>query len=93
MYVCACVCVCVWSKVSDGAHTGRSTVLAVRVTPLTLSVWNVSQSVIVQGEVSALINNIHVVTSGPPERIIYNITRSPRHGELYRYDRPVRRFR
>jgi len=65
----------------------------IRVTALTLSLWNVSQSVIVQGDVSTLINQIHVTSTGPPERIIYNVTRPPRRGNLYRNDKVVRRFR
>jgi len=68
-------------------------VLNIAVTPLTLRVWNVTQSLIVQGEVSTLINGIHVVSSGPAERIIYNVTRPPRHGQLYRNDAPASRFR
>jgi len=68
-------------------------VLNVRVTALTLSVWNVTESVIVQGEVSTLINQIHVVSNGPKHRIIYNVTQPPKHGRLYRDDEVIRRFR
>ena len=77
---------------SDGKHS-RYTVLNVNVTALTLSVWNVSRSTILQGEVSTPINGIHVVSSGSAQRIIYNVTRPPRHGRLYRDDDVVLRFR
>jgi len=79
--------------VSDGQHKDRYTVLNIRVKPLTLSLWNVTQSVIVQGEVSTLVDQIHVVSTGSPQRIIYNVTRPPSHGHLYRNDRVVGRYR
>jgi len=79
-------------QVSDGKHS-RYTVLNVNVTALTLSVWNVSASTLVQGELSTTVAGIHVVSSGSPRRIIYNVTRPPRHGRLYRDDEPVLRFR
>jgi len=65
----------------------------IRVTALELSLWNITESIIVQGEMSTLINQIHVVSTGSPQRIIYNITRPPSHGHLYRNDRVVHRFR
>ena len=77
---------------SDGKHS-RYTVLNIRVTALTLNLWNVSLSEIVQGELSTPINQIHVVSSGSPQRIIYNVTRPPSHGRLYRNDDVVHRFR
>ena len=78
---------------SDGQHKARYTVLNIAVTPLTLRVWNVTQSVIVQGEISTLFNGVHLVSSGSADRIIYNVTTPPRHGQLYRNDRPASRFR
>ena len=81
------------AQVSDGKHKGRYTILNINVTALTLSLWNVSESIIVQGEVSTPIDQIRVVSSGRSERIIYNVTRPPSHGHLYRNDRLVSRFR
>jgi len=67
-------------------------VLNIRVEALTLSLWNVTQSIIVQGEVSTVVDGIRIVSTGSSERIIYNVTRPPRHGRLYRNDRVVNRF-
>ena len=80
-------------QVSDGHHKDRFTVMNVFVTALTLSMWNVSQSEIVQGEISTSITAMHVVSNGSPHSIIYNVTRPPRHGQIYRKDKPVHRFR
>jgi hypothetical protein len=66
-------------------------VFHIRVQTLTLALPNVSDIIISQGDMSAVINqtNLPLITNGLPSKVFYNVTRSPVHGQLYVNDVPV----
>jgi len=80
--------------VSDGVHKPLYKVLSINVTILTLTASTTSDVVILQGDMSAVINEsiVAVETNGHHDRVFYNVTKPPAFGLLYRHDQVVQHF-
>ena len=81
-------------KVSDGKHKATYKVFVINVHPLTLEVIINKHLDIQQGLFSQYLTaeTFNITTNGDKTRVMYNITKPPRNGELYMNNLIVRQF-
>ena len=81
-------------RVSDRKFKPFYKVFNIRVRPLTLELVNNSAVDITQGRSSVKLTsaNLGTDTNGHRSKIMYNVTHSPMHGQLYLNNRPTSRF-
>lgn len=80
--------------VTDGGFLPLNKAFNIYVHPLRLQLGNSSEVVVIQGDITVVLNATHIplITNGVRGLVRYNVTRFPSHGRLYLGDLPMTTF-